>query len=67
MDKEQEILLKVAELNSKLDQVLVSTEKTRRYFFWVLVITALLTLLPLLGTMVFLPKALSGLTASTSL
>lgn len=66
MDKEQEILVKLAQLDSKLDEVKESAEKTRKYFFWVLIITVLLTLLPLLGTMVFLPKALNGLTGGVT-
>lgn len=52
----------IAELNRKIDAIYESVEKTRKYFFWTMVITVALFVLPLLGLMFVIPSFLSSYT-----
>lgn len=56
---EQEILKKLEEHDKKLDAIYRSTEKTRKYFLWVLVITVVAFVLPLIGLVFAIPQFLS--------
>jgi type IV secretory pathway component VirB8 len=46
----------------KIDAIYVSVEKTRKYFLWTLIITLVLFVLPLLGLVIILPRAIGVLT-----
>jgi hypothetical protein len=59
---DQETKNKIEELNRKMDEIYVSVEKTRKYFFWTMVITLVLFILPLLGLMFVIPSFLSSYT-----
>jgi hypothetical protein len=48
LDKQDEIL----------EKIYVSAEKTRKYFLWVLIISIVVFVLPLLGVLLFAPSAL---------
>ena len=49
MDDGHTVLLqKLSELEGKVDALYTSTEKTRKYFLWTLIITAAVIVLPLL-------------------
>jgi type II secretory pathway component PulF len=56
---EQEILRKLEEQGAMLEAIHRSVERTRRYFFWTLVITILVIILPLIGLMFVVPQFLS--------
>ena len=56
---EQHILQKLEEQEKKLEAIYRSVEKTRKYFLWTLIITAVAFLLPLLGLWFLIPKVLS--------
>ncbi|HZX50393.1 MAG TPA: hypothetical protein VFE94_04625 [Candidatus Paceibacterota bacterium] len=56
---EQHILQKLEEQEKKLEAIYRSVEKTRKYFLWTLIITAVVFLLPLLGLLFLIPKVLS--------
>jgi len=46
----------------KLDAIYTSTEKTRKYFLWTLIASAVFFLLPLIGIALILPTLMSTLT-----
>ena len=46
-------------LEKKVDAVLASSEKTRKYFLWTLVITVAAILLPLIGLFFVIPQFLN--------
>jgi hypothetical protein len=52
---EHEILEKIEQQEKKIDAIYVSVEKTRKYFLWTLVITAVTILLPIIGFMIVIP------------
>lgn len=47
----------------KLEEIYISTEKTRKYFLWTLITSLVFFLLPLLGIALILPSVLSSLTS----
>lgn len=52
---EEEISKKFEEQNQKLDRILDSTEKTRKYFMWSLVFNAVIFILPVIGLIFIIP------------
>lgn len=56
---EQEILKKIEEQNKKLDEIIADVEKMRKYFFWTLIITIAVVVLPLIALMFIIPQFLS--------
>ncbi|MCX6702921.1 MAG: hypothetical protein NTW60_03590 [Candidatus Wolfebacteria bacterium] len=58
---EEEILIKFEELNKKIDAVMKSVEKTRKYFLWTLIISVLVIILPLIGLAFLIPYYLNTL------
>ena len=55
---EQEILKKLEEQDKKLEAIYQSSEKMRKYFFWTLIISILVIVLPLMGLFFVLPSFL---------
>jgi len=53
---------KIAGMERKIDEIYVSVEKTRKYFFWTMVITLVVVVLPLIGLMFAIPSFLSNYT-----
>lgn len=45
-------------IEEKVDKVFISAEKTRKYFLWILVLTVVAFVLPLLGMIIAIPKFL---------
>ncbi|MCK9352461.1 MAG: hypothetical protein M0P76_06810 [Candidatus Pacebacteria bacterium] len=56
---EQEILEKIKQNDEKLDKIFISVEKTRKYFLWVLILSVILFILPLIGMLLAIPAFLS--------
>jgi len=56
---ENEILEKLKQNEEKLEKIFISVEKTRKYFFWTMVITAVVIILPLIGLVFAIPSFLS--------
>jgi len=50
----------LAELGAKLDAIYVSTEKTRNYFKWTLIVTLITFVLPLLAALFIVPSFISS-------
>ncbi len=63
---EQEILNRLQAQEELLQKVYISVEKTRTYFMWTLISTAVLFILPLLGIMFILPSFISTMTSGYS-
>lgn len=57
---EQEILKKLEEIEVKVEVVLKSSEKMRRYLFWTLVITIVVIVVPLLILPLVIPAFLQS-------
>lgn len=45
-------------IEEKVDKVFVSAEKTRKYFLWILILTVVAFVLPLIGMLFAIPKFL---------
>ena len=56
---EQEILDRLKKNEEKLEQIFISVEKTRKYFFWTMVITVALVVLPIIGLVFAIPQFMS--------
>ncbi len=63
---ENEIKAKITELESKIDAIYVSVEKTRKYLFWTMVVTLVLFVLPLIGLLFIIPSFISSYTSMTA-
>jgi hypothetical protein len=59
---DQETQNKIEELNRKIDAIYLSVEKTRKYFFWTMVVTLVVFVLPLIGLVFVIPSFLSNYT-----
>jgi hypothetical protein len=61
---EEEILKKIEAQDKKLEEIYISVEKTRKYFLWTLIITAVTIILPLIGLLIIIPKVLSTMSGN---
>jgi len=61
---EEEILRKIEDQNKKIDAIWVSVEKTRKYFLTTLIISVVMTVLPLIGLLIVIPIVLGSLSKS---
>jgi len=59
---EEDIQKQLNEQHELIQKIYISVEKTRKYFMWTLIISVIFFVLPLIGIMLLLPAALSGLT-----
>lgn len=64
MDKE--IIDRLQAQDDLLQKIYISAEKTRKYFMWTLISTAVLFFLPLIGLMFVLPSFISTITSGYS-
>ena len=60
---EEEFKQKMTALEQKLDAIYISTEKTRKYFLAVLVISIIAFVLPLVGLIFAIPSFLDTFTS----
>jgi cell division protein FtsL len=63
---EQEILNRLQTQEELLQKVYASVEKTRKYFVWTLIATAVMFILPLIGLMFVIPSFMQTMTSSYS-
>ncbi|MBX4198347.1 hypothetical protein KW782_03375 [Candidatus Parcubacteria bacterium] len=54
----------LAELRQKIDLIYASVEKTRKYFFWTMIITIALFVLPLIGLVFVIPSFINTYTTN---
>ncbi len=59
-----ELKARLEGLEKKIDAVYVSTEKTRRYFQWTMIITIVMFVLPVLGLIFVVPMFIANYTSS---
>ena len=62
---ENDTTVKLIELEKKIDAIYVSVEKTRKYFFWTMVASLVLFVLPLIGLMFAVPAFISNYSGLT--
>lgn len=62
MVMEPTIEKRLGDLEKKIDEIYVSVEKTRKYFFWTLMVTLAVFILPLVGLMFAIPSFLNNYT-----
>ena len=55
---ENELFQKIKENKELLDKIYISVEKTRMYFLWVLIISVVVFVLPLIGLFFAIPSFL---------
>lgn len=55
-----EVLKKLVELETKVDMVYKSAEKTRKYFMWTLILSVVLFVLPLIALIFVIPQFLNA-------
>ncbi len=60
---EQDIATRLSVLETKLDQIYASTEKTRTYFLWTIIISVVVFVLPLVVLMFAAPAFISSYSA----
>ena len=63
---DQELLARLDAHDKKLDAIYVSTEKTRKYFLWTLIMSLIMFVLPIIGLAVAIPFLLSTLSSAYS-
>ena len=63
---ENEILKKLDEQGRKIEEIFLSVEKTRKYFLWTLIISAVFVILPIVGLMFVIPQFLNNLDVVSS-
>ncbi|MBI4160198.1 hypothetical protein HY504_03450 [Candidatus Wolfebacteria bacterium] len=59
-----DLLKKIEDADKKLDAIYKSTEKTRRYFLWTLIVSVVVIVLPLIGMVFLFPIYLKTLSVS---
>ena len=59
---EAEISKKLETLEAKIDAIYISVEKTRKYFFWTMVLTIVVFVVPLIGLVFVIPTFISSYT-----
>ena len=52
---EPELSKRIDDIEKKVDAIYTSTEKTRKYFLWTLIISVAVIILPLIALMFILP------------
>lgn len=60
--EEKEIKKSLDVLDEKINAIYISVEKTRKYFFWTMIVSLVVFVLPLIGLIFTLPSLLSGYT-----
>ena len=51
---------RIEKLESKIDAIFASVEKTRKYFFWTMIITIAVLVVPLIGLIFVVPMFLTN-------
>lgn len=59
-DMDTETKQALAALETKIDAIYVSTERTRKYFLWTMYITVALVVLPVIGLMFAIPAFMTN-------
>jgi hypothetical protein len=60
---DEDLKQKVSQMDAKIDAIYASTEKTRKYFLWTLIITLALVLLPAVALLFAIPSFIASYSA----
>lgn len=63
MNMDTELIQKLQAQDEKLERIYQSVEKTRKYFLWMMIVTVIAFVLPLIGLMFAVPFLMSSLSA----
>ena len=61
---DEDLKNRLGEIEKKVDMLFSSVEKTRKYFLWTLIITAIVIILPLIALVFVIPQFLNTLDIS---
>lgn len=56
----QQLDERLARLETRINAIFISVEKTRKYFLWTMIITVAVIVLPLIGMAFVIPKVISS-------
>ncbi len=57
---DSDLAQRFAELEEKVNKIYISVEKTRKYFFWTMVISIVVVVLPAIGLVFVIPYFLTN-------
>lgn len=57
---DEELTKRLSALEDKIEKIYVSVEKTRRYFFWTMIISIAVVVLPAIGLVFVIPYFLNS-------
>ena len=57
---ENDTAKKLEMLEAKIDAIYVSVEKTRKYFFWTMIITVVVLVVPIIGLLFAIPAFMTN-------
>jgi len=57
---DNELAKRLAVIEAKVDAVFVSAELTRKYFFWTMVVTIVIVVLPVIGLLFVIPTFMNN-------
>jgi type IV secretory pathway component VirB8 len=63
---EPDTTLRLDTLEKKVDLIYISVEKTRKYFFWTMIVTLVLLVVPLIGLAFAVPSFLNTYTTTVN-
>lgn len=58
---DQELASEIRNMKARMEDIYTSVEKTRKMFFWTLVLSAAVFILPLIGIMFLIPQFISAI------
>ena len=59
-----DVLKRIGDLEAKIDAIYASVEKTRKYFFWTMIVTVVLFVVPLIGLIFAVPAFMTNYVGS---
>lgn len=66
INMDQNFEKRLSEMETKINEIYVSVEKTRKYFLWTMIVTLVVFVLPIIGLMLFIPSFISTYTEALS-
>lgn len=66
LNMDEDIIKKLEEQEIKINKIYESVEKTRKYFQWILIITVVTIVLPIIAIFFILPTIISSYTNTLS-
>ncbi len=64
MHMDTDLAQRLTALEEKIDKIYISVEKTRKYFFWTMIVTVVLFVVPAIGLVFAIPAFMSNYVGS---